>query len=188
VIRFFKMMMHHLKPIENHSSRRKSARGLLLSITGRLGMPRFFNPRRIAQPASRYSQGVVHSASARRLVISGQVGVRLDGTIAETLEEQMEIAWDNLIEVLNEGGMTVADLIKVVTFVAVPGSVSLARTIRVKKLGNHAPASTYLEVAGLATPQFLFEVEGEAVCEDPAGIFDEFAGIETRQRVFIPRS
>jgi 2-iminobutanoate/2-iminopropanoate deaminase len=140
-------------------------------------MPRFFNPRRIAQPASRYSQGVVHSARARRMVISGQIGARLDGSIAESLEEQMEIAWDNLIEVLTEGGMTVADLVKIVTYVTVPGSVSLARQIRQKKLGMHAPASSYLEVAGLASPAVLFEVEGEAVSEDPETIYDEFPDV-----------
>lgn len=136
-------------------------------------MPRFFNPRGLAAPASRYSHGVVHAARARRLVISGQLGMRTDGTIPADLEDQMDLAWDNLLEVLREGGMTVSDLVKVVTFVTVPGSVALARRIRQKKLGQHAPASTYLEVAGLASPEFLFEVEGEAVSEDPEAIFDE---------------
>jgi 2-iminobutanoate/2-iminopropanoate deaminase len=150
-------------------------------------MPRFFNPKRIAQPASLYSQGVVHSARARRLVISGQVGVRPDGTVPDGLEEQMDIAWDNLIEVLREGGMTVADLVKVVTFVTVPGSVALARKVRQRKLGQHAPASTYLEVAGLAAPGFLFEVEGEAVSEDPATIFDDLPE-EVQAGVLRPRS
>ncbi len=148
-------------------------------------MPRFFNPRQIAQPASRYSQGVIHSARARRMVISGQIGARLDGSIAETLEDQMDIAWDNLIAVLTEGGMNVADLVKVVTYVTVPGSVMLVRQIRQKKLGMHAPASTYLEVAGLASPSFLFEVEGEAVSEDPETIFDEFPDV-ARQGQFKP--
>jgi len=136
-------------------------------------MPRFFNPRRIVQPASQYSQGVVHSARARRMVISGQIGVRPDGSVAETLEEQMDVAWDNLLEVLREGGMTAADLVKVTTYVTVPGSVMLARRVRQRKCGQAAPASTYLEVAGLAAPEFLFEVEGEAVSEDPASIFDD---------------
>jgi 2-iminobutanoate/2-iminopropanoate deaminase len=142
-------------------------------------MPRFFNPARIAPPGSRYSQGVAHSARAHRLLVSGQVGVRPDGSIAEGLEEQMEVAWDNLIEVLREGGMGVSDLVKIVTFCTVPGSVAAARRMRVKKLGQHAPASTYLEVAGLASPEFLFEVEGEAVSEDPATIYDDLpAGSE----------
>jgi 2-iminobutanoate/2-iminopropanoate deaminase len=136
-------------------------------------MPRFFNPPRIAAPGSRYSHGVVHSARAHRLLISGQVGVRPDGSIAEGLEAQIEVAWDNLIEVLREGGMGVQDLVKVVTFCTVPGSIAVVRKIRQRKLGQHAPASTYLEVAGLASPDFLFEVEGEAVSEDMATLFDE---------------
>jgi enamine deaminase RidA (YjgF/YER057c/UK114 family) len=37
--------------------------------------------------------------------------------------------------------------------------------VRDQMLGDHAPASTYLEVAGLARPEFLFEIEGEAVRE-----------------------
>jgi 2-iminobutanoate/2-iminopropanoate deaminase len=151
-------------------------------------MPRFFNSRRIAQPSAQYSHGVAHSARARRLLISGQVGVRPDGTIAKSLEEQMEVAWDNLIEVLREGGMAVTDLVKVVTFATAPGSVALARRIRQKKLGQHAPASTYLEVAGLASPEFLFEVEGEAVSEDPESIFDEFPDVTTQPGSFRPRS
>jgi 2-iminobutanoate/2-iminopropanoate deaminase len=136
-------------------------------------VPRFFNPRRIAPPGSRYSHGVAHSARAHRLVISGQVGIRPDGSVAKDLEEQMEVAWDNLIEVLREGGMGVSDIVKITTFVTAPGSVALARKVRQRKLGLHAPASTYLEVAGLASPEFLFEVEAEAVSEDPATIFDE---------------
>jgi 2-iminobutanoate/2-iminopropanoate deaminase len=115
----------------------------------------------------------VHSSNARRLVISGQVGMRPDGSVPDDLEGQMDVAWDNLIEVLREGGMTVADLVKVTTYVTVPGSVAVTRKIRQRKLGQHAPASTYLEVAGLASKQFLFEVEGEAVSEDPATLFDD---------------
>jgi 2-iminobutanoate/2-iminopropanoate deaminase len=141
-------------------------------------MPRYFNPRGISAPASRYSHGVVHSARARRLVISGQVGIRMDGTVPADLEEQMDVAWDNLIAVLAEGGMTVADLIKVVTYATVPGSAPLARRVRQRKLGLQAPASTYLEVAGLASPEFLFEVEGEAVSEDMDSIYDDLPGAE----------
>ena len=149
-------------------------------------MPRFFNSPRIAQPASHYSHGVAHSARARRLVISGQIGIRADGTLPETLEEEMEVAWDNLIEVLREGGMSVADLIKVVTYVTVPGSVALARRIRSKKLGQHAPASTYLEVSGLASPDFHFEVEGEAVSEDADTLFEDLPGARIGSRGVRP--
>ena len=128
-------------------------------------MPTFVSPSEIAAPQSRYSHGVVHSSSARRLVIAGQVGVRHDGSLAESLEAQMVQAWENLLAVVAEAEMEPADLVKVTAFVTVRNSVALHRAVRDRMLGSHAPASTYLEVAGLARPEFLFEVEGEAVRE-----------------------
>jgi 2-iminobutanoate/2-iminopropanoate deaminase len=128
-------------------------------------MPRFFNPQGVALPASNYNQGAIYEGPATRLIISGQVGVRLDGSIPGTLEEQMEVAWDNLAGVLAGGGMSLADLVKITAFVTVPASVGLFRAVRDRRLLGHAPACTYIEVSGLASPAFLMELEGEAVQE-----------------------
>ncbi|PPD16306.1 MAG: enamine deaminase RidA [Methylobacterium sp.] len=136
-------------------------------------MPRVINPRGIAPPGSRYAHGVVHSARARRLVISGQVGQRLDGSVPEDLAEQMEAAWDNLTAILAEAGMSVTELVRIGVFTTVPGSVAMYRSIRDRRLGGHLCAATYLEVAGLAAPHLLFEIEAEAVCEEPDQAFLE---------------
>jgi enamine deaminase RidA (YjgF/YER057c/UK114 family) len=136
-------------------------------------MPRPILPRSIAPPGSRYAHGVVHSARARRLVIAGQVGARIDGSMPEDLAGQMEIAWDNLTAILAEAGMSLGDLVKINVFVTVPGSVGLYRSIRDRRLGGHLCAATYLEVAGLAAPHILFEIDGEAVCEEPDSAFLE---------------
>jgi 2-iminobutanoate/2-iminopropanoate deaminase len=128
-------------------------------------MPRFFNPPTVAATVSRYSHGVEHGFHGRRLVISGQVGIRPDGTLADGLEAQLEVAWDNLIAVLRDAGMEIQDLVKTTIYVTVPGSVMASRAVRERKLEGHAPASTYLEIAGLARPDFLAEIEGEAVKE-----------------------
>lgn len=135
-------------------------------------VPRFFNPRTTARPSSKFSHGVVHSTRGRRLVISGQVGVLCDGTVMPDLESQMEAAWDNLVAVLEEGGMNVSDLIKITAFSTEKGSVDVFRRVRDKRLMGHKPASTYLEVIGLARAEFLFEIEGEAVVEDMEEIAD----------------
>ena len=144
-------------------------------------MPKPVNPRRIAAPASHYSHGMLHSARARRLVISGQVGARIDGTVPEDLSEQIDVAFDNLIAVLTEAGMTRTDLIKITAFCTVPGSVAQFRKVRDRKLDGHAPAATYLEVAGLATPAFKIEIEGEAVSEEPDLLFDDMS-----ERIEVP--
>ena len=127
-------------------------------------MPRFLNPADIAAPNSQYSHGVEHGPG-RRLVIAGQVGLRPDGSLAEGLEAQLSQCWDNLVAVLRAAGMDITDLVKVTIFVTVPNAIATNRRIREEKLQGHAPAATFLQVAGLARPDFLAEIEGEAVKE-----------------------
>ena len=128
-------------------------------------MPRFFNPAAVAAPASNYSHGVEHAAGARRLLVSGQVGVRPDGSLADGFEAQAAVAFDNLLAVVAEAGMAASDLVKITAFATEPGQVAAFRTVRDRKLGGHAPAATFLEVAGLARPDYLVEIEAEAVKE-----------------------
>ena len=54
------------------------------------------NPDDVVKPASNYVQGVVHSATAQRIVISGQLGLAPDGSLEQGIEAQMERAWSNL--------------------------------------------------------------------------------------------
>jgi enamine deaminase RidA (YjgF/YER057c/UK114 family) len=136
-------------------------------------MPRFLNPRKIARPASHYSHGVVHSARARRLIVSGQLGIRPDGTVPDTLENQLEVAFDNIFAVVLDGGMGVTDIVQIRVYVTVPDAVKIYRKVRDTKLGGHAPTATFLQIAGLAAPMFLCEVEAEAVSEEPDLLFDE---------------
>lgn len=127
-------------------------------------MPRKINPPSFPQPASNYSQGIVHGAGAERLVISGQVGVRPDGTTVAGLEGQMEQTWANFLAVLKDAGFAPTDVTKVVVYCTRPALAEFRRG-REKALGSHAPAATYVQVAGLASPDYLVEIEGEAVKE-----------------------
>lgn len=126
---------------------------------------RSFNPDDIVKPASSYAQGVIHKASGERLVISGQVGVAPDGKVEKGTRAQMERAWSNLLAVLKAAGLERKHLVKITVFVTEPGQVGLYRELRDKVLQGHLCAATYLQVAGLATPDFLVEIEAEAVKE-----------------------
>ena len=121
------------------------------------------NPSSIAAPASNYSQAVLVPAGARRLVISGQIGMTKDGKILDGLEAQMRQTWANIVEVLKAAGMDVRDVVKITNFVTDPKAVGLTRQIRDEFLKGHRPASTFLVVAGLAMPELLCEIEAEAV-------------------------
>lgn len=128
-------------------------------------MPRYLNPTTVPTPSSRYTQAIALGPEARRLIISGQVGMKPDGTILKGLEAQTEQVFDNILALIAEAGMEVTDIVKIVTYCTVPGQMQTIREVRQRKLGNHAPASTLLIIAGLANPEFLIEIEAEAVRE-----------------------
>ena len=131
-------------------------------------MPKTFNPPGVAPPASRYSHGAEVGSGARWLYISGQVGTAPDGSIRQGLKAQMEQVFANIGTVLEAAGMTNKNVVKLTVFVTQPGpeAVALYRTLRDQWFSGHAPAATYLVVAGLAHPDFLVEIEAVAASED----------------------
>ncbi|HYF06728.1 MAG TPA: RidA family protein [Acetobacteraceae bacterium] len=121
------------------------------------------NPEGAPKPASPYSQAVEITNEARRLVISGQIGVTPDGTILEDPAQQVEQALANIGAILKAHGMAVSNVVKMTVFLTDPALIGAWRAKRSAWLGGHAPASTLLIVAGLADPRFKVEVEAEAV-------------------------
>ena len=126
-------------------------------------MLKSINPSTVVKPASRYAQAVLLPVGGQRLVLSGQVGQAPDGTVRMGLEAQAEQCWANILAILKDQNFAVSDLVKVTTFVTVPGKVGAIRPIRDVAMAGHLCAHTYLEVAGLASPDYLIEIEAEAV-------------------------
>lgn len=123
----------------------------------------FSNPPAVHAPASRYSHAALIEGAARRLVVSGQIGVRPDGSIAPGGEAQIAQAIENLGAILAAHGMGPGHVVKLGVFVTDRALIPVWRAKRDVFLGSHAPASTLLVVAGLADPRFVFELEAEAV-------------------------
>ena len=121
------------------------------------------NPDLVPQPASAYSQAIIHAAPARRVVISGQIGVNADGQIQDGLSAQIEQAFSNFMAIVHVAGLGAEHVVKITAYMVQGGEVTLYRQARDKALAGQRPASTYVVVAGLADPRFLFEVEGEAI-------------------------
>jgi len=129
-------------------------------------MAKHYSPGTVAPPLSRYSHAVEAPAAARWLHISGQVGIKPDGSLAEGLKAQMEQAWLNVLALLKAAQMEPGDLVKVTAFlVAGSADVGLYRDVRDRVLGTAKPASTLLIVAGLARPEYLVEIEAIAADE-----------------------
>jgi len=117
-------------------------------------------------PTVRAPTGYTHAIEVRNperwLVISGQVGLAPDGTIPETGGGQITQALANLRAVLEANDMTVTNIVKTTVFLTDRSLLGAYRAARTALLGEHAPASTLLFVAGLADPRFVVEIEAAA--------------------------
>lgn len=121
------------------------------------------NPPTVHSTGGRYAHGARVEGAARRLVISGQVGIAPDGTVAEGAEAQMHQALANMKAILAAEGMGFADVVKMTVFLTGTEQIPAWRTARAAAMEGAVSASTLLVVSALADPRFLMEVEAEAV-------------------------
>ena len=96
------------------------------------------------------------------LYISGDVGVRPDGTVPDTIEAQAEACWQNIIAILGDAGMGVQDLVKITTYLVRPEDVAAAGAARAKHFGDARPGSATIIVKALVNPSLLIEIEAVA--------------------------
>lgn len=121
-------------------------------------------PPDIAPPvAPSYSHGIEVAPGARWLTIAGQVGIGPDGELAQGVGPQADRTWRNIVAILESAGMGLEDLVKVNTFVTNANDIPVLRKIRADyQVEGYRPASTFLVVAGLASPDYLVEIEAIA--------------------------
>ncbi|MBV6451882.1 MAG: hypothetical protein MHPDNHAH_02629 [Anaerolineales bacterium] len=125
-------------------------------------MKEFRNPQNVHAPLGGYSHHVEITGNERLLVLSGQVGVREDGTIPDDALEQLEVAFENILRNLQAASMDSNDIVKLTYYVVGEMDVAKRRALIASKLQGHKPCSTFLYVAGLASPQYKVEVEALA--------------------------
>jgi len=124
-------------------------------------MKEFRNPQDVHPPVGSYSHQIEIRAE-RILVISGQVGMRPDGTIPEDPFEQMDLAFENIFRNLRAAKMDVKDIIKLTYYLVGEIDTAKRREVVLSKLQGHQPCSTLLYVAALASPAFRVEIEAWA--------------------------
>ena len=122
---------------------------------------RMINAANAPQPVNAYCQAMEVSGGTRILFISGQGGVRVDGTIPATMEEQAELAWRNVGSQLAAAGMGFGNLVKVTMIIRHESEILASRPARLAALGDHRPASTVI-IGGLVNPAWKIEIEGIA--------------------------
>lgn len=124
------------------------------------------NPRAIHEPRG-YTH-VVRASGAVTVYVSGQVGIRPDGSVAEGLAGQAIVAFENLAAALAAAGASPRDVARMTTYVVDYSVDDRAAFIEARSRvfgDDDPPASTLLGVAALARPDLLIEVEAIAVIE-----------------------
>ena len=109
-------------------------------------------------PFSDYSQAVEAAPASRIIAVSGQVGVDLDGNLADTEAGQHERTWANIFAILKANGMGPENIIDVTAYLTSQTGVPTYRQVRDQMLGDARPASTLLIVSGLANPAWKVEI------------------------------
>lgn len=121
------------------------------------------NPVTISPPLGLYSHTVEIPAGARLLFVSGQLGVRPDGTTPESLEEQADQVYANIVAALAAKNAPPAAIIKLTTFMVDDDPNGVIRMARRNHLGDHRPASTAVYVTRLVDRAWKVEIEAVAM-------------------------
>lgn len=108
-----------------------------------------------------FAQGV---KVADTLYISGQVGMKSDGSVPESLEEQTRIAYDNIRSVLAEFGATLDNVVDETMFVTgmkeFMKNSEAVLTARAEAYGGVPEVcQTLVEVSALVMPQLKVEIK-----------------------------
>jgi 2-iminobutanoate/2-iminopropanoate deaminase len=122
----------------------------------------FANPSCVHAPLGLYSHTVSVPQGTELIFISGQVGVRPDGTAPPSIEEQSDQVFSNLVALLGAHDLRPTDIIKLTTFMVAGQDGNAVRAARLKHLGSHRPASTAVFVPQLVDPAWFVEVEAVA--------------------------
>ena len=125
-------------------------------------MKEFRNPQEIHKPVGAYTHQIEIRGRERLLVISGQVGVRMDGTVPEDPIEQLDLAFDNILHNLHAANMDVKDIVKLNYYLVGESDMTKRRELISSKLQGHQPCSTLVFVTALANPMLRVEIEAWA--------------------------
>ncbi len=113
-----------------------------------------------------FSQGVLVEEGKKTLFISGQLAADKKGNLIESanFSEQCTKALEGIDAVLKEAGASRHNVMKITAYVSDMQSNIQTFTELVKKyFGGDYPASTLIEVKGLAFPKQLVEIEAFAI-------------------------
>ncbi|QFY62904.1 RidA family protein (plasmid) [Rhizobium grahamii] len=122
-------------------------------------MKNAFNPASVRKPFGNYNHGLLVPPGASLLVTSGQLGISVDDVIPADVTAQAELCFKAIDAILDEAGMTFADVIRISGFVTRREDFPAYMAVRDRFTLDPKPVSTLIIVGGFTRPEFLVEVE-----------------------------
>jgi len=124
---------------------------------------KFLNPQDVHAPPGPYAHTVMIPPGTSLVFVSGQIGVRPDGSIPASFAEQADQVFRNLRACLAAHGAGFDSVVKLTTYLVSGQDVQAMREIRLRNFGRHRPTSTAVFVPQLVNPALLLEIEAVAV-------------------------
>lgn len=119
-------------------------------------------PESMAPPAAQYAHAVAVDGARRLVFTSGVVPTMPDGTVPAGVEGQVRVVWANLLNILREAGLGVANISSITTYVVAADDLNdrLASVMAVRDevMGSHRAASTLVTVPALARAEWQVEI------------------------------
>lgn len=122
-------------------------------------MFKHITPDSIPAPFANYSHGLEVPPSMRLLFCSGQLSVSLTEPIPTDTEAQARLIFKNIEAILNVGGMSLSDLVRINAYVTGREHLNPYMKVRDELFPQPAPASTLMIVSGFAREEFTVEIE-----------------------------
>jgi enamine deaminase RidA (YjgF/YER057c/UK114 family) len=125
-------------------------------------------PKGFGAPLGMYSHGVIASAG-ELVVVAGQVGMTASGEVAvDDIVAQTKQAFANVRAVIEAGGCSMRDVVRLQTFLTragdVPGFMKARSEIFPEYFPDRVyPPNTLLVIQQLVRPELLVEIEAIAV-------------------------
>jgi enamine deaminase RidA (YjgF/YER057c/UK114 family) len=119
-------------------------------------------PTKIHPPFAPYSHGILVPAGQQLVFCSGQLGITPDKVVPPDCAGQARICFESIAAILEEAGMTLANIVRINAFVTGREHLADYMAVRNALFAEPYPASTLMIVSGFARPEFVVEIEAIA--------------------------
>lgn len=123
---------------------------------------RHLSPAAVRPPFGRYHHAVALEGAGRLLFVSGQLGIRVDGSVPADVGEQAALCLAAIDACLAEAGMGRGDVVRLNVFLTEPEHRAAYMAVRDAWVADPPPASTLVIAKALVLPACKVEVEAVA--------------------------